>query len=1058
MAIQLILFPQVYDGYYSYTVSAGATSTGGGTNPTGGGTTTPTPTLSARQSNPTQILGSPRFQNGLYKSPLSLDTGMQASNILNLRKFPAPIGRWRTAGSTNIPSANKPNIIKGKLHLGTATTNCTSAAYTTVNTLQAGNAYRVLVTIDSAPAGNLILGTTGGTEWTEEVRMTNSSGDVGQLGGRVGTVNGLNGWIDADTGVYVGNPLKVALTSQKRFYQNFVAERNQEVLQLSYIGSSSTNQAAVISVISVVATNTNATIPNNGNTSNGNATGNNSNNHTGGSTGMTITNMLMDGQVIVDLYTDASIPLNLSVDNFINVDEKVASYSKSFLCPATKRNNIIFSHYFDVTRTQNHDPYVFNPFAKTKAIIKDDTITIFEGWMRLINVQEKNGEISYNINLYSEPTTFCDFLKARTIANMDLSELGHLYNWENVEKSWQAPGVLLTAPLLAGSYAGAVGAMNTEVLKYPFINWTGRYEMGHLHKFSGVQEPKEIWSDKLENSFRPVIQCKYLLDRMFADTNFTYTSNFLNGAMFKKLFMDFNFGGEDAGLINYWKMSIDEENYGNISTPATGATTFEPLVFTDVDEESPSGSALTNYNPATGEIAIPYDGEFYVRIHAKFFRDYMDMTGEVQLSRLDTLTGITVNVATYTMNDLVGASGGMCPAGSGIINPNTIQCTALRAFITHTVANAVQTDKYFVKWRCTGGNPLGAIIQSNNDNVTFNYTGVATGYGGPSTIEVRYTGGDATLAILMQGKRGTMKQYDFWAGLKEMFNLVTMPDKTQPGNLLIEPYGDIFLNNPDTKQLDWTNKIDISNIKHEPLNKLPRVTNFTYLEDPKDFRVGKYKRALAGYLYGTKTYEAGQQFFSILAGTKSITAKPFAPTLCAPINSNIPDLNVSHIYSANDEGTEFSAFDNKPRILFDNGIQTIGGGYTWNSRDSVFPGFHYGIQSVYGDQTLYLQMTHLSDCPAFSGSYDLNYGECPLVAPTGTSPAANLFNLYWKPYYDEAYNPDARVLKLKANLTPQDVAQFNFYDHVYIKNRTYRVNKINYNAGELAKLELILIT
>ena len=49
-------------------------------------------------------------------------------------------------------------------------------------------------------------------------------------------------------------------------------------------------------------------------------------------------------------------------------------------------------------------------------------------------------------------------------------------------------------------------------------------------------------------------------------------------------------------------------------------------------------------------------------------------------------------------------------------------------------------------------------------------------------------------------------------------------------------------------------------------------------------------------------------------------------------------------------------------------------------------------------------------------------------------------------------------MTLKVFLTPADLANFDFYDHIRIKNREYRVNKIDYTAGELSKVEFILIT
>jgi hypothetical protein len=61
------------------------------------------------------------------------------------------------------------------------------------------------------------------------------------------------------------------------------------------------------------------------------------------------------------------------------------------------------------------------------------------------------------------------------------------------------------------------------------------------------------------------------------------------------------------------------------------------------------------------------------------------------------------------------------------------------------------------------------------------------------------------------------------------------------------------------------------------------------------------------------------------------------------------------------------------------------------------------------------------------------------------------------PYFNELYNPDARTMTLKVNLTPGDINTFNFYDTVFIKNRLFRVNKIDYKPNELATVEFILI-
>jgi len=76
---------------------------------------------------------------------------------------------------------------------------------------------------------------------------------------------------------------------------------------------------------------------------------------------------------------------------------------------------------------------------------------------------------------------------------------------------------------------------------------------------------------------------------------------------------------------------------------------------------------------------------------------------------------------------------------------------------------------------------------------------------------------------------------------------------------------------------------------------------------------------------------------------------------------------------------------------------------------------------------------------------------------SNTIPAANLYTLFWEPYYNELYNPDTRIMTLKVNLTASDINSFNFYDKVMIKNRIYRVNKIDYKPNDLATVEFILI-
>ena len=48
-------------------------------------------------------------------------------------------------------------------------------------------------------------------------------------------------------------------------------------------------------------------------------------------------------------------------------------------------------------------------------------------------------------------------------------------------------------------------------------------------------------------------------------------------------------------------------------------------------------------------------------------------------------------------------------------------------------------------------------------------------------------------------------------------------------------------------------------------------------------------------------------------------------------------------------------------------------------------------------------------------------------------------------------------MTIKVNLTAGDISMFSFSDIVYIKNRQFRINSIDYKPNDLATVEFILI-
>jgi len=696
-----------------------------------------------------------------------------------------------------------------------------------------------------------------------------------------------------------------------------------------------------------------------------------------------------NGQVICDLYEDEDIPLTLSVDDFKNVAEKVQSYSKAFNLPATKRNNRIFDNIFEITR--NDDGIIFSPYKKTKCVLKQDGFILFEGYLRLLDVTDKNGEISYNVNLYSEVVALADFLKDRDFRNLDFSELEHDYNKTEILNSWE--GMLgLEHQLLPGSFAGVAGTYVTGVVRYPFVDWNRQWLIanGSTGSLATLGDP-ELTS--LEQAFRPFISVKYLVDRIFENTPFTYSSTFFDSTDFSKLYMDFNWGADNAPVVFNSTGTADRDAPSQIIT-----TSFATIIQNSL-------SMPTEVGYSSGVMTATNDNQLYVIDYNYLFSWVAPATSKLSLEWVHTSGG--VSTSTEVVSNQSYTSGGFNYSGnfSIILNAgDTLECK---------VKESIGSQIFYIPQSYTD-----LIIATSTNNTTN--------------------------SSLLQTLRGETGQWDFLKGLLTMFNLVTLPDEDNPNNINIEPYVDVFTNNT-AEPLNWTDKIDVSEMKLEPLTDLNRRSIFKFVEDDDDFTFNNYKNQVGGHLYGSKKYDATNEF-NILEGTDEIIAEPFAATVIKSLDSQFPDFVTPAIYSYNASDDTTEGFDNSPRIMYHNGIKTL-------SSSTYFLPSQNGVAG--GTQTQFLQFSHLSSVPTTLGARDFNFGECQLLA--GDSVPDNLFNLYWLPYYSELYNPNTRIMTIKVNLTPADINTFKFNDTVFIKNRVFRVNKIDYKPNDLATVEFILI-
>ena len=724
--------------------------------------------------------------------------------------------------------------------------------------------------------------------------------------------------------------------------------------------------------------------------------------------------LLENGQVICDLYEDEDLPLTLSVDDFKNVAEKVQSYSKAFNLPSTKRNNKIFNAIFDVTRS--YDGLIFNPYKRTQCVLKQDGFILFEGYLRLLDVTDKEGEISYNVNLYSEVIALADTLKDRAFRDLDFTELEHDYNRTQITVSWNdAPssGITYTNP----STSGFRDANST--VKYPFVDWTHQIPIA-IGSLSGGATAGNPELPNLETAFRPFISIKYLIDRIFEASEFTYESTFFNTTDFEKLYMDFNWGADGTPI------EVEGTAFNTIyfyGTPDGGAANYATNSFSlmHLSYNIPFIGGLTppNYDDATNILTSTALNEYYDIDYNYSIENTDSVSRDIECRWL--YNSIPIN---YSGVQTISAGGTFNYSGN---------FSQIMANVGDTLQVQFKTDS-------------GTASKVRQSQTSFPNSGASV---------IWVAGVDAiTSNTFLQTLRGELGQWDFLKGLITMFNLVTLVDEDNPNNILIEPYSDVFIPTATGGQTlanrgiehDWTDKIDVSEMKLTPLTDLNRKTIFKFVEDDDDYSFNQYKNQVGGHLYGSLKYNAGNEF-NILDGEDEIVAEPFAATVVKPLMSQFPDFITPAIYSYSPDNDTSEGFENSPRIMYNNGIKPTGASY-------YIPAQNGGTST---NETNFLQFSHLTTIPSTSSTIDFHFGDCQLMPGVGSPTPNNLFNFYWLPYYSELYNPNTRTMTLKVNLSPADINTFKFNDRVFIKNRVFRVNKIDYKPNDLATVEFILI-
>jgi hypothetical protein len=504
----------------------------------------------------------------------------------------------------------------------------------------------------------------------------------------------------------------------------------------------------------------------------------------------------------------------------------------------------------------------------------------------------------------------------------------------------------------------------------------------------------------------PAVKAQYLFDEIMNDAGLQYSSDNLSGCLDNVYvpFVNGQYLNASNGLNDIASSVGLASNVNNVPFTPIGSGSLYDL-YTDFTEYEDAGNDW-----ASGVYTAPFTGQFTFKCW---------MNGQATPSGAVGVSQVQLGFWTFINNNqtLFYDSISLGTAGTNDLTYDqniTIQL------------NAGDTLKFY----------FGAFIYQQFGGLDIDFYGNANvGYTGTG-VELISVGTALTGdTCVMEFNAPDMKQIDFITSIQKMFNLVFVADKTLPNTLRIEPMVEYIASG---NTLDWSQKLDLSkDIMYSPTTDLQKAKfTFTYTEDG-DYFNSVYKDN--GRIYGR--YEVTESDFEVInefATGEEKVELAFASTPSAPVENT--DVVVPRFINA-----EGQFVQPKPRILY------------------YFADFFVNMYDEVSDtviQTAVKCLNNYSTMNATVSDKDLNFA--PEIPPHTiiANPYENLYNRWWRNYYRELFDGQARILEGMFALTLNDVFTFQFSDKIWIIDSWWRVLEIQgYVVGEqdLTKVKLIRV-
>ena len=689
-----------------------------------------------------------------------------------------------------------------------------------------------------------------------------------------------------------------------------------------------------------------------------------------------------------EMFKDESVQLTQTIQNVKDIGSIFTDFSRSFNLPASKHNNKLFKHYYDINLTNTVNTPTFLANDTLPAEIKLNNRLFKKGFIALDGVSMKeNKPYAYKVTFFGETIKIKNALKAKTLQDIfqSITTYDHEYSVSNVVQGLETnlfSGAIRYPLIVNGADAETFGSNR---LFYNGTSHTSGDNNLHYDTSGGGSGSHNHGVKK--TMLKPALKVSKIIEAIESQVDLEFTKTSSDDF--------FNTSVNDIYDNLYLWLSRTK---GNIGLNVTGTAEVN-MPITSID--------TTNANPKEWNPSISNGIWTFTATPI----DFINSTGRTYFAGIEITSTSTYSIFIEEVSStpVVIASKinvtGTQSRGTGFISSSNPQGTTykLRFRVTSEDSSITFTPRITMAERdySLSPYPLERVTQVYGSDIEPN---------------------GAVSNIVVSDQIPDLKVVDFLTGLFKMFNLTAYVQ--DDGKIKVQTLDEFYDTSTD---YDITEFVDS---KESSVDFAIPYQEIAYrFPEPKTFLAINHKE-IFNYQFGNQenTTAVSPDVQTTNRGNKYVVDVPFGKMLYERLND----------------------IDSGAQTPFQYGYCTDKDQNPTNIEPLIFINENVGVttdklsfQDGAGNGTADGLTRYNRPCNVLSGTtkYSINFGE-EIDEFSGEAIENSLFYTYYRNYIIDVFNERRRLTKLTAYLPLRVLLNYTLADTFIVNGKRYKINSI----------------